>query len=75
MRVRINRQATLELLLRRNMTQRELAQRARLGPSHLSHLLAGRRSPSPGVRRRLLEALAPAEFSDLFEIMEGADGR
>ena len=65
-RVRLNPQAAWEHLSRRNMTQNELALAAGISSGHISLLLNGKRSPSPGVRRRLQAALGVTDFHELF---------
>ncbi len=65
LRVRIKAAAIEEALARRNWTKTQLAGAAGLHRTHLSDLLAGRVSPSPRTRQRLLEALG-GEFDDLF---------
>ncbi len=62
-----------ELIGRRNMSQNELARRARISSGYLSQLLAGRKCPSPAVRRRLQAALRVSEFDDLFTMEYGND--
>ena len=62
-----------ELIGRRNMSQNELARRARISSGYLSQLIAGRRCPSPAVRRRLQAALGVSEFEELFTMEYGDD--
>ncbi len=70
MRVRLKRAAVEAALLRRNWTKTALARLAGLHRTHLSDLLAGRTSPGPRTRQRLLEILG-GEFDDFFEIVRG----
>ena len=70
LRVKVTAQALWEIILRWNMTQNQLAKRAGITSGHLSQLINGDRLPSPAVRRKLLEALDPLEFDDIFEIQE-----
>ncbi len=72
-RVRLKRVAFEAALARRNMTKTALARAAGLHRTHLSDLLAGRASPGPRTRRRLLEALG-ASFDELFEIVGDEGG-
>src|SRR5437879_55232 len=67
-RVRLRRAAVEAYLARRNWTKSQLAGRTGIHRSHLSDLLAGRKSAGPHVRQRLLETL-DASFDDLFEIV------
>ena len=65
-RVRLNPQAAWEHLSRLDMTQNELARAAGISTGHMSLLMNDRRSPSPGVRRRLRAALGVTDFDELF---------
>ena len=56
-RVKLNRSAVSELLNVLNMTQTQLAQLCGISPGYFSLLMAGQRSPSPDVRKRIQEAL------------------
>ena len=74
-RVWLNANAVWELLDRLDISQNQLARLAGISPGHLSLLMNGKRSPAPGVRRRLMRALDVDDFHRLF-IMErpAADG-
>jgi len=75
MRVRLKRAAIETVLVRRNLTKTALAGLAGFHRTYLSDLLAGRASPGPQTRQRLLEILG-GEFDDYFEIVGGrAPGR
>ena len=74
LRVRVKTKAVWEILLRRNMTQNELAKLVEVSSGHLSQLVNGERGPSAPVRRKMLAALSPAKFDDIFEIEEVARG-
>ena len=65
-RVILNRDAVWALLDQLGISQNELARRCGLSPGYLSLLMAGKRSPSPPTRRRLMQALGVNEFDDLF---------
>jgi len=56
-RVWLNPVAVWELLDRLDISQNQLARRAGISTGHISLLMKGKRSPSPGVRRRLMKAL------------------
>ena len=58
--------AVWELLDRLGISQNELARRCGFSPGHLSMLMNGKRSPSPRVRRRLMEVLGVDDFDLLF---------
>ncbi len=68
-RVVLNAAAVWELLEQLNISQNELARRCGVTSGHLSHLMNGRRSPSPQVRRRLMEVLEVDDFHRLFIIV------
>ena len=72
-RVKLRPGPVWELITRRNMSQNELARRAGISSGYLSHLLAGRKCPSPAVRRRLQAALGVSEFEELFTMEYGDD--
>ena len=61
-RVWLNPAAVWELLDRLDISQNQLARLAGISPGHLSLLMNGRRSPAPGVRRRLMKALGVDDF-------------
>ena len=67
-RATLNAELVWECLLRKNMTQRDLAARAQISPGYLSQLLSGKRSPSACVRARLQAVLEITEFEVLFRI-------
>lgn len=68
-RVWLNPVAVWELLDQLNISQNQLARMAGISPGHLSLLMNGKRSPAPGVRRRLMKALGVQDFHVLF-VME-----
>ncbi|MYC36417.1 MAG: helix-turn-helix transcriptional regulator [Chloroflexi bacterium] len=65
-RVWLNPVAVWELLDRLGISQNELARRCGFSPGHLSMLMNGKRSPSPRVRRNLMEVLGVDDFDLLF---------
>ena len=72
--VKLNRHAFKLALSRKNLTQREAARMIRFSRSHLSHVVTGRREPSPAMRRAILEQFREYGFDVLFIIEDGADG-
>ena len=60
--------AVSELLNLRNMSQTELVRLCGISPGYLSLLMAGQRSPSPEVRRRIQRVLGVCDFDRLFII-------
>jgi len=68
--VKVKRNAFEIALARKNLSQRDLAEMIGFSRSHLSHIINGRREPSPLVRRVILEHLPEYTFDDLFIIEE-----
>ncbi len=60
------------MLDRLNMTQNELARLLDTSSSYLSQLMSGKRRPSAGFRKRMMDALGVNDFDDLF-YLEGDD--
>lgn len=65
-RVTLKPGALWDLMDRLSITQSELASAAGISSGYVSLLAAGKRSPSPSMRRRLLRALGDPSFDDLF---------
>ena len=74
-RVLLKAAAVWELLDQLGISQNQLARRCGITSGHLSHLMNGRRSPSPRIRRRLQEVLGIDDFHWLFIFVPvGDDG-
>ena len=73
MKVMLRAETLWDRLNRFNMSQNELARMLGISTGHLSRLMNGRRCPSPGMRRLLMEALECAEFDDLFVMVSGRE--
>jgi len=73
-KVKVNRLALEVAMSRRNLSQRDLAEKVGFSRSHLSHILNGRREPSPVLRRLILEHMPGCSFDDLFIIEENGNG-
>ena len=71
-RIRLRSEAVWDWLNRRNPSQNDLANLLGVSSGHLSRLINGRRSPSPPMRRSLMESLGCSEFDDLF-VMVSSD--
>lgn len=69
MRVAVRASRLRRLLVGRNWTQSELARLLEVNRSTISLWIAGRRSPSPAARARLL-ALLGLQFADVFRVVE-----
>jgi len=69
-RVKVNRIAFETALTRKNLSQRDLAEMIGFSRAHLSHIINGRREPSPMMRRVILQHLPEYTFDDLFIIEE-----
>ena len=74
-RVILKAAAVWELLDLLDISQNELARLAGISPSHLSQLMNGKSSPSPRVRRRLMEVLGVDDFHRLFLIVPVDGGK
>jgi putative transcriptional regulator len=71
-RVKVNRIAFETALTRKNLSQRDLAEMIGFSRAHLSHIINGRREPSPTMRRVILQHLPEYTFDDLFIIEESS---
>jgi len=71
-RVKVNRNAFEIALSRKNLSQRDLAEMIGFSRAHLSHIINGRREPSPMMRRVILQHLPEYTFDDLFIIEENS---
>jgi transcriptional regulator with XRE-family HTH domain len=71
-KVRLNRGAILSAIARRNMSQNMLALRVGTSSGYISQILRGIRYPSPMMRQKLQDVLAPLSFDDIF-VIEGND--
>ncbi len=74
-KVTLNRTALEVAMTRENLSQRDLANEIGVSRSHLSHVLNGRREPTPFFRRRLMDYFKELAFDDLFIIEENGNGR
>jgi len=66
--VKINRDAIFRYLAEQNLSQNAMASILRISSGYFSQLINWRRCPSPRLRRRMLNALSPLTFEDLFVI-------
>lgn len=57
-------------LIRKNRSQNWLADQLKVSSGYLSQLMDGARSPSPKLRRRLMDALPECDFDHLFIISD-----
>ena len=69
-KIRVRANVVYNLIGRRCITQRELAQQAGISPTMLSQLLTGQRYAGPSVRSRLLSTplLKPLGYDGLFQV-------
>ncbi|MFC2070892.1 helix-turn-helix transcriptional regulator [Chloroflexota bacterium] len=72
--VKLNRQAFEVAMTKKNLSQRDLAEKIGFSRSHVSHVINGRREPSPMMRRLILKYLRDYTFDDLFLIEESKNG-
>jgi transcriptional regulator with XRE-family HTH domain len=73
-KVKMNQVAVLKAIARRNMSQNMLAIRAGISSGYISQIISGTRNPSPVVRQKLQDVLAPLTFDDIFIIEEDGNG-
>lgn len=69
-RVLLRSKAVWDRLHPLNVSQNDLADLLGISSGHLSRLINGRRSPSPPMRRRFMEALGCTDFDDLFYVVD-----
>ncbi len=74
MKVKLNRSAIKTVLVKRNISQNMLATGMGISSGYFSQMVCGTRYPSAKVRQRILDALVPMTFDDLFVIQDGQDG-
>ena len=73
-RVKLNQDAVLRAIARRNMSQNMLAIRVGSSSGYISQIMCGTRNPSPRMREKLQSVLAPLTFDDIFIIEESGNG-
>ena len=71
--VKVNKLALLRAIAKRNMSQNMLATKVGSSSGYISNIMCGTRIPSPRMREKLLNALAPLTFDDIFIIEESSD--
>lgn len=74
LKVRLNHNAIELAMVRRNMSQNMLATRIGISSGYISQLMCGNRNASPRVRQKILDALVPLIFDDVFIIEEDRHG-
>lgn len=72
-KVKVRSDVVRQLLVRRNISQNNLAIQAHVSQGYLSQVLKHQRHPGPGVRQRLMQALRVTNFDELFVLEQ--DGR
>jgi len=70
MKVYLRKDQIQEILIRKNKSQNWLAHKLEISSGYISQLLDGSRSPSPGLREKLMNLLPEHDFDDLFRIEE-----
>jgi len=73
-KVSLNRRALEIALARKNMSQNMLAARMGISSGYMSQLMRGERHPSPMTRQKILDAMSPLSFDDIFIIEDERDG-
>ncbi|MGI2336850.1 MAG: helix-turn-helix domain-containing protein [Dehalogenimonas sp.] len=72
--VKVNQAAMLRAIAKRNMSQNMFAIKIGACSGYLSQIMCGSRTPSPQMRGKIQEALAPLTFDDIFIIEESDNG-
>lgn len=67
--LRVNNFAVWEYLTKQNLAQNELAKRLGISSGYMAQLISGSRSPSPKLRRKMLDVLSPLSFGELFVLI------
>ena len=68
--VKVNTLKVEKEIARRNLSKNMLAIKAGISSSYISQIFSGTRYPSPRIREKLLQALQPLTFDDIFTIEE-----
>ncbi len=68
--LRVNNVVIWRYLTKENLAQNELAKRLGISSGYMAQLIGGGRSPSPNLRRRMLEVLSPLSFEDVFVLSD-----
>ncbi|MGI2336210.1 MAG: helix-turn-helix domain-containing protein [Dehalogenimonas sp.] len=72
--VKVNKAAISRAIARRNMSQNMFATKVGSTSGYISQVMCGSRIPSPKMRGKIQEALAPLTFDDIFIIEENDSG-
>jgi len=72
MKVKLNNSTIKMVLLQRDVSQNALAKSIGISSAYFSQIARGVRYPSAEVQQRILGALAPMTFDELF-VIEGSD--
>jgi len=59
-----------EYLMKENLAQNELAKKLGISSGYMAQLMGGSRSPSPKLRRKMLDVLNPLSFEDVFVLSD-----
>lgn len=73
-KVKLNRHTFEVAMTRKNLSIRDLAELIGFSRSHVSHIVSGRKTPSPLMRRLILKHLRGYTFDDLFIIEDDKNG-
>lgn len=68
--LKVNNAAVWQYLMKENLAQNELARRLGISSGYMAQLISGSRSPSPKLRRKMLDVLSPLSFEEIF-LMSG----
>ncbi|MFA5162113.1 MAG: helix-turn-helix transcriptional regulator [Elusimicrobiales bacterium] len=67
-KVRVKAEAVRQKLAERNKTVKWLVYRLDITSGYFSHIIHGKRNPSPKLRQRMMRVLETENFDDLFAI-------
>ncbi|MGI2295110.1 helix-turn-helix transcriptional regulator [Paenibacillus sp. GXUN7292] len=63
-----------ELIIRKGLTRRGLAQVANIGTSTVLHICGGSRNPGPAVAKKIVDTLG-VDFDEIFEIVSAEEAK
>ncbi|MFP3975666.1 MAG: helix-turn-helix domain-containing protein [Dehalococcoidia bacterium] len=68
LKVKVKREVVELAIIKTNLSQNVFAEKAGISPAFMSQIMCGVRSPSGRIRQKLLDALSPLAFDDVFII-------
>jgi len=71
--LKVNNVVVWQYLTKENLAQNELAKRLGISSGYMAQLIGGSRSPSPKLRRKMLDVLSPLSFEEIFLLSDRGD--